>query len=281
MTRVRHLDDLLEKNRTRHLGTARTRSGLTGRDGLPLRARRTPRSRESFAVQVARGLVVIAVGVLVIGLWQHQVQKIVVEGLVLGPVERVHEACAPLLGQRWLTIDTAAAAVRLRTEPWFEHVEFERRAPASVVVRLSEAQPLFRVQIEDRRLAVDAHGCLLPYADSLDLDALPLLRGVAVEHDALRAVDRARVHDFVVALGQAPWPWEGGLAAVELREPHVTELTTRGGVLLRLDDRDLVAQLRAADAAWGRLSLAPGDRLDLRFRRQVVLARAASAAHGG
>lgn len=281
MTRVRHLDDLLEQNRTRHLGAARTRTGLTGRDGLPLRARRMPRTRDGFAVQFARGLVVLAVGVLVIGLWQHQVQKIAVEGLVLGPVERVHEACAPLLGERWLTIDTAQAAVRLRTEPWFEHVEFERRAPATVVVRLTEAQPLFRAQVEGRLLAVDAHGCLLPYTDSLDLDALPVLRGVAVEHDALRAVDRARVRDFVDALGQAPWPWEGGLAAVELQDRHVTELTTRGGVVLRVDEHDLVAQLRAADAAWGRLSLAPGDRVDLRFRRQVVLARAAGAAHGG
>ena len=281
MTRVRHLDDLLARNRTRHVAHAKVRPDLAGRDGLPLRARRLPPSRDSLAVRMARLFVVIALSLFGAGLWQHRVQKVAVEGLVLGPVERLHEACVPLLGERWISVDTAQARVRLESEPWFEHVEFERRAPATVVVRVTEAEPIFRLQIEDQLLAVDAHGCLLPSTASLDLEALPQLRGVTVEHAALSQVDRDRIRLVVTALGRAPWPWEGGLAMVELCDRGVTELTTSDGVLLRLDDRDVVTQLRAADAAWGRLALAPGDRLDLRFRRQVILARAASATRGG
>lgn len=281
MTRIRRIEDLLESNRKRHLVHATTRPRLSSRDGMPLRARRVPRSRDGFAVRFARLMVVLALGLLGVGLWQHRVQRIVVEGLVLGPAERVQEACAPLLGERWLTVDTAAAAVRLRTEPWFEHVEFERRAPATVVVRLVEAEPIFRLDLGGERLAVDAHGCLLPYADSLDLQALPRLSGVRIEHGAVRMEDRERVRALIDALARAPWPWDGGLEAVAFGPRGLTELTTAGDVILRLDERNLVEQLRAADAAWGRLGLAPGDRLDLRFRRQVVLARAATASHGG
>jgi cell division septal protein FtsQ len=281
MTRVRRIDDLLERNRLRNVAQARPRPELSGRDGLPLRARRNRRRREGVAVRVARLMVVLALGLFAVGLWQQRVQRIAVEGLLLGPVDQVHAACAPLLGQRWVNADTRSAGAALQEQSWFEHVSFARRLPATVLVRLVEAEPVFHVESKGASFAVDAHGCLLAASSTLDVRALPVLRGVTLEGGSLIATDRSRIERLVSALGRAPWPWEGGLAAVELHARGVVDLVTQGGVVIRLDESDPIEQLRAADAAWGRLELAAGDRLDLRYRRQVVLARAADAAPGG
>src|SRR5690606_12812442 len=161
----------------------------------------------------ARLFVVLAIGLFVAGLWQQRVQRIVVEGLLLGPVDPVHAACAPLLGQRWLRPDTAQVHAALRAQPWFEHVGFGGRLTATLVVRLAEAEPVFHLEHDGARLAVDAHGCVLAGSASLDVRALPALRGAVVRDGALGDEDRARVAKLVDSLARAPWPWDGGLAA--------------------------------------------------------------------
>ena len=281
MTRVRRIQDLLESNRVRNQRAARVRPELSGRDGRPLRARRESGRRDGRRVQLARLFFVVSVAVLAFALWNQRVDRVEIEGLVLAPVQEVHRACAPLLGQSWLGLDTSETEVRLSTEPWLERVEIERRLPSSVVVRVEEARPVLRVDDSRDGVAVDEHGCLLPASDRLDVSSLPRLAGVEVEHGRLRQEQRLRIARLVEALGAAAWPWTNGLDAVTLRERGEIELRTAGGVHLRLDADDLVAQLRAAEAAWEDLDPREGDRLDLRFRRQVILARADRSSEGG
>ncbi len=271
MTRVRRLSAFLEKEEPRPRAQSRARD----RRGRPLRARR---HRSQPRPSLRRLAVFIVVVALTGGAWSLRIGRIGASGLQVREPGSLRQVLAPALGQRWLTVDTRALVDSLEADPWIEHARIHRRLPPALEVELEEARPCFRLSEESGTWAVDADGCLLPLVGDLDLRALPVLEGVAVDAaGGLRASDRRRLQHVTAALAQGAWPFTGGLERVRLLADEQWALTTVEGVELRFPERGAAARLRALAAAWPRLHPRPGDFVDLRFARQVVLRRASSS----
>jgi cell division protein FtsQ len=173
-------------------------------------------------------------------------------------------------GMPLLAVDVDALEEALRRDPWIAGVKIGRRLPDRLHVALEEAQPIFVLAAGQG--SVDAAGAWLPPRDGLQLGSLPELAAPRVAPDGpLTREASEAVRRLCAALDRVPWIWPEGLRRVDLDAQGGVELVTGGGALLVLGREGFEKRLRAFGAAAEHLRPGPGDRIDLRFERQIVL----------
>lgn len=253
--------------------------GLT--DGAPdtaprgRRRRRNAREpRTSLAGQLLRLGLAVAIVSVGLGIWNLRVQEVSLRGARLSDRQAARSTAASLLDQRWVSADLDGVGKRLERLPWVREAHLRRALFSRVEVELVEHTPLFAAVDEDGRTRVlSRSGELLDLPAGLDAGALVSLRGHRLEGGALVDEDDRRLDMLVEALEEQPWPFDRPWTGVDLHG--------RGGLTLHLegdseiwlgqeDFEDRLRRLRVSHAQWrDRL---PG-RIDLRFDRQIVVAR--------
>lgn len=276
MTRVRNVQQLVEQNRARGIGSP-VRTSLRGRGEARLTPKRGNTGTDSMVVRARRLLFVLLAALTLAGFWVLRVERIEVDGLHLAERETCEAAVVGALDHRWLTVDTAAIASRLRALPWIAEAQVHRRLPSSIEVDIVECRPVLRLEHEDAWFAVDPEARVMPVPEELDLSSLPALVGVRLDGDGFAEEDAPRVRSLLEDFESGGWPLTSPLVRVELLPESELRLRTDDGVDIRIDSARLRTSLESLAVAWPRLSPNAGDEIDLRFERQVVLARGTRA----
>lgn len=248
-------------------------------DPRPRRNRRRRKAEPKRSVRsLIRGLCVVAVvGVVAILLARASVGTIRVQNASVVDLAATEAQLRSYLGAPLFFVDSDALRAPLLADPWVIDVDLHRRLPGTLIVAVSEARPMFRLS---DGCAVDDRARVLPRRDGIDLKALPLLRAT---HDSEHRIDEAladQVRELASVMSRLPWDFGGRVAEIEFAGRQMTIHRADGaGFLLASDaiERGLTRWAAVRD----RLAPGPQDRVDLRFQRQIVLARADGTNSGG
>jgi cell division septal protein FtsQ len=211
-------------------------------------------------------------------LWR--VEKVTVRGAAAADPGLLAQAAQEAFGERLFQLPRSRARAVLARDPWIRAVRLRPTLGGTLVVRVEESTPVF--VLEKDGAGVCADGRVLPPRRHVDLSGLPRLRAPRREGRAdLTGAATEMVRHLCAALDRTPWTWPSGLGSVELREGGDVLLTTGRGVEVVLGPESWDRRLTALAAALPMLRPGPGDRLDLRFERQVILAPAAAGRTGG
>lgn len=274
MTKVRYVgskvDDRLEKA---YRAAQRTRSprAIPG-------SRQRKRRRETVRRRLRWALLVVAVGLGVYaGLAAFlRVDRVEVRGALAADEALLREVLPQVFGQRLLLQDRAAVREALLVDPWIREVEFSPLLDGTLVVRLEEAVPAFSLENGG---AICGDGRVLPPRRDIDVSGLTRLRAPRREGTTVLSKDvQGVVRHLCAALNRTPWTWPSGLQSVEVESDGDVRLLTGGGVEVVLGSEGWDRRLTAMAAALPSLRPGPGDRLDLRFDRQVVVTPADASA---
>lgn len=258
--------------------------------GVPSSARTPARPRRGAvrppmvaASRRARRLAALALlaslaAVLALGLF-WRVEKVTVRGAVAADPGLLAQAAQDCFGRRLFQLPRSRARAILARDPWIRRVELRPTLGGTLVVRVEESTPVFALEEGG---GVCADGRVLPPRGEIDLSGLPRLRAPRREGRAdLTGAATEMVRHLCAALDRTPWTWPSGLGSVVLQEGGDVLLTTGRGVEVVLGPEGWDRRLSALAAALPLLRPGPGDRLDLRFERQVILAPAPRLRGGG
>lgn len=159
--------------------------------------------------------------------------------------------------------DAAAAEARLMQVPWVERAVVRRHLPDTLIVHLTERQPMARIALADGEAVMDFNANVIAGAQPQDFSHLPLVTGKAAigQVRALFEDLAARPHRLA-SLQSAHWV-AGRRWTLERRDGVIVHLPATGtaAALERLDAHNLPA-----------LALANGRRIiDLRVGDRVTL----------
>lgn len=213
-----------------------------------------------------RVAVVFALGLLLLAALGLRVGEVRVRGAVAADADRLAGLLRPELGERWLLAGRGGLEASLAEDPWVEWVEITRRLPGTLVVRVHERTAM--LVLPGGEAAVDAAGHRLPWRAGMEWAGLPVLE---LPGDEPWERHWPQVQDLVAAVGRAGWPLRSPLRAIVVGEGGELQLRTEAGTTLRLGGGSYAERLHRLAGARDRLEPGPGDVIDLRFDRQVIL----------
>ncbi len=170
------------------------------------------------------------------------VRDIVVEGRQYTGEKELLAALGVEYGSPMLGFSPEEASRRVMELPWVETVAIERKMPSTLIVRLSERQPMARWQHEGQTAVVDRNGKKLAGVNHAapPFSSLPLIVGKGAPE---------RAADLLVVLGEFP-----NVALITKAAALVSErrwnvylhhpLRPQEGLLVKLPEDDLRSALR-------------------------------------
>jgi cell division protein FtsQ len=117
------------------------------------------------------------------------VADIEVEGRNHTAKDALANALGTAAGAPILDFDVAAAESRIAKLSWVDTVIVERRLPDTIIVRLTEREPLARWQHDNRTIVIDANGKELPEAPLEQFSNLPMVVGAGAAVEAHKLLD--------------------------------------------------------------------------------------------
>jgi cell division septal protein FtsQ len=264
MTKIRYVGS--STRRERGVAPARTR-----RSSSQTRRKKKTRARLKW---IAAASSVVLGGLLALGL-VLRVHAVKVQGHIAADQAHLRTVLSECFGQRLFFLDRDELRQKLIADPWIDGVKFFPLPTGTLRVAVREASPVF--SLEDGG-AVCADGKVLPPRRSIDVSGLPRLRAPRREGTTvLSKATRELVRKLCVSLKRTPWTWPSGLSSVEVGENGNVQLITGDGVEVVLGSGGWDRRLTVLTASLPMLQPGPGDRLDLRFERQVVVTPAGRA----
>lgn len=260
MTKIRYVGTEAPRPRAPRPAARRGRSTAGRRKTRSATSRRL---RTVVICAAAAGAVIVALA------WGVRVRSVRIEGRIAADARQLRQAVTPCFGRRIFLVDRRALRERLLEDPWIENAVILPLPTGVLRVRLKEATPVFSL---DGGGAVRADGRVLPPRRGIDVSGLPRLRAPRREGTAeLSKVARRLVRELCVALDRTPWTWPSGLSSVEVGADGDVTLTTGGGLVVVLGSEGWDRRLATFAQTLPSLRPRPGDRLDFRFQRQVVV----------
>jgi len=252
-----------------------------GLPGAPsARSRRTsPRARRHKKSHVRRKLFLAFSaaalgGMLTLGCFLR-VQSVKIQGHLAADREHLRTVLSQCFGERMYLLPKDELRKQLLEDPWIREVNFIPLPTGTLRVAVEEARPVFSLENGG---AICADGRYLPPRRGIDVSGLPRLRAPRREGTTvLSKATRELVRKLCVSLNRTPWTWPSGLSSVEVGENGNVRLITGDGVEVVLGSEGWDRRLTVLTASLPMLQPGPGDRLDLRFERQVVVTNAGSA----
>jgi cell division protein FtsQ len=153
-------------------------------------------------------------------------QDVEIEGRDHIDKEDLLEALQVERGMPTLALDRHIMLARLQKMPWLAEATIERRFPSSLLVKLTERQPLARWQYQNQVQVVDREGQPITSAAVKDFSDLPLIVG---------AGGAERAYDLLTALEQHPDVKKVLRAAICVGERR-WDLQLEPGVMVRLPE---------------------------------------------
>jgi len=179
-------------------------------------------------------------------------------------------------GEGMFRLDLGRAAQAVQALPWVARARFERRLPRHVLIAVEERVPAALVDAGEV-WGVDAAGRLLPPAQGLLNEDLPLLSGVALQpRDAgnTRVAETLKpALDFLAFLRKQDPALYADVSEVNAQRSDALRVTFLDGTVARFDSSAGEVELRRMAAVLS--DLAAKHRLaalmDFRFKDQVVV----------
>lgn len=193
---------------------------------------------------LAVAVVVLALLLIAAGRFYQQLDRPFSNVVVTGELhylerEALREQISNSLQGGFLSIDLAALAQQLQTDPWVERAQLRRRWPAQLEVEISEERPVARW---GERGFLNHAGQPLEALISAKLDDLPLLSG-----DADSAAELVASYQLIASLIAR----SGHRVAQLSRDSRGGwQLTTRSGIEVALGRQQLADKLRRFNAIW-------------------------------
>ncbi|HKI84279.1 MAG TPA: FtsQ-type POTRA domain-containing protein [Candidatus Krumholzibacteria bacterium] len=198
-----------------------------------------------------------------------RVQSVSVQGHLAADQEHLRTVLSECFGKRMYLLPKDELREQLLEDPWIKEVKFIPLPTGTLRVVVEEARPVFSLEEGG---AVCADGRYLPPRRGIDVSGLPRLRAPRREGTTvLSKATRELVRKLCVSLNRTPWTWPSGLSSVEVGENGNVRLITGDGVEVVLGSEGWDRRLTVLTASLPMLQPGPGDRLDLRFERQVVV----------
>lgn len=97
--------------------------------------------------------------------------------------EKILSLLGPVYGSNIWQLDTEALAERVRSEPWIDQVQLERKIPATIQVAVNERELRALVPHQGEYLAMDGQGVYLENYDRIGAVPLPLVTGMQVTEE--------------------------------------------------------------------------------------------------
>jgi len=198
----------------------------------------------------------------------YTVQNVFAEGRRAVPSRTVLEALGVHRGSPLLAFDAEAARSRLEALDWIKSATVERRLPDTIVVRITERQPLALWQNAGKLVLIDREGAAFGASEVARFGHLPLVVGEGAPSEAPQLFDAMAVEPQlfkrVVAaiwVGGRRWNvrFDSGLEA-RLPEGDIGAAWARLGTLI--EERELLKRPVAA------VDLRLGDRAVIRMRSE-------------
>ncbi len=196
-------------------------------------------------------------------------------------VDQILAAAGVEPGDNLLAVELPQVADDVRALPWIGDVQLRRRYPDRLCITVVEREPV--LLLADQSLwFVDPDGEVFKRVEPREWIDLPVVTGLSMEDrvaDPEGCRQRLReAHGVVQAFAASR-----SMEPEDIGELHLLPAggfvvrTTRDGVALRLDERDVERGLARLDTLLERdlLSLAAVDQVDLSLRNQVVATRKA------
>lgn len=188
-------------------------------------------------------------------------------------------------GARLYSLRLDDVASRIERNPWIRDAQVSRRWPATLVVKVTERQPVALIPYYQYFLAVDRDGVALGLVQDMASLEVPIIGGIPSSRVLLGRpypVDKLKVGlQCLKALGK---PWVDQVSDLDLSGDQDLTMFLRGPVEVRLTQSgDLTGKMQTlatilADAQAKGLKLA---KVDLRWDGQPVITLKNQAAGGG
>lgn len=261
------------------------RSALTARQ----RVGRTPRARGRRRVWLARVAVASAVvaGVAGVGAagwhWlttspRFAVSTVQVRGASRVDVARLVEAAGVMRGTSLFAVDPRAVRARLEELPEIRRAEVIRELPNRLEIIVEERRP-FTLVHAGRLHWVDEEGVLLGEERRAVAPDVPMISGLSDEELATMRTapgPRARAAIALIrALLRSGSALVAEIAEIDMGRADGPVLYTVDGVEVRLGHEDWDERLARLEGVLAQVARDDVRTVDLRFRDQVVLRRAA------
>jgi cell division protein FtsQ len=143
---------------------------------------------------------------------QFAVKDIIVEGRKQVSKDALMTALGTASGAPIFSFDMVGAQSRIAKLPWVATVIVERRLPDTIIVRLSERQPIARWQHDGQTVVIDKEGGALPEAQIDQFDSLPLVVGADAAGQAQNLLDILQAYPAIgqhmmaaVRVGERRW----------------------------------------------------------------------------
>lgn len=195
-----------------------------------------PRLHRSFILLLLAFMTMIA-AFLFINSPFFQVSNVVVIGNKYTPAEDVIDTAGISVNSNIFRINTADAAKKLRHDLRFVQASVTRRFPATVVISVTERQPLAYIAAGYGFAEIDQHGVVLAAYKNIKQMGVPMITGIRLDN----AYVGDRVPDGVFSpilqyLAALPPEILAGLSEVNVQDKRNITAVTTNGVTIRLGD---------------------------------------------
>jgi cell division protein FtsQ len=129
---------------------------------------------------------------------RFSIQSIVVEGNVRVTPEEIARAGGMNLGDNVFSVDLDASRVRIDDEPWIRSATVTRKLPGTIVVQVTEHEPVALAAVGERMLLVSRTGEIFKELSAEDPFDLPVITGIDPDNvaqdreGAEKKIERAR-----------------------------------------------------------------------------------------
>ena len=176
-------------------------------------------------------------------------------------------------------LDTVVIEDRIRRHPWVESANVSRLPTGTMIVDVSEREPVVQVIEAGGRpdFYMDRFGFPMARTDSSIYD-VPLFFGYSKAYHPLKRTEDPVVRAFLEALAEAPGESRRIISEVSLRSGEVwlrlVPAGNHGATPVRMGDTEFGERLVRLSAFWEQAMITRQDKvfemIDLRFKSQIV-----------
>lgn len=156
-----------------------------------------------ISISVAFVFVIALIYILNLPIWQ--IKEIVVNGAKMLPPDYVRGISGIPLSENLFFADLSRAKKNLKKVAAIKSFRFHRLPPQTVLISITEREPLATLVLRDRSVVIDSDGVIINhnpdiYVDVSNLAELPVVTGIACDEDRLDEVSARLITRVLLTL---------------------------------------------------------------------------------
>ncbi|HEX3015491.1 MAG TPA: FtsQ-type POTRA domain-containing protein [Desulfobacteria bacterium] len=164
------------------------------------------------------------------------VQQVVVEGNRLVSEQDILDLANVGLGTNIFRVPTASIAQNVALHPLIKSVNVSRRLPSTLVISVTERQPVAMVPVQNGFVIVDEQGVFLQRSDTWPKNAVPIISGVKIPNnlDLGKQIQGASLQEGLKIVAGLPKQLYAQVGEVYAGNQDMLAMYTRDGLEVRL-----------------------------------------------